>query len=476
MSYDNVGNLINDTWTNPNAGGAMEYDADNHMTSVVNGSHKYRYNADGKRVKRIIAAQGEFWMVYGIGGELVAEYNASTGIPAQTSPGKEYGYRGGQMVVIAEGATVKWLVQDHLGSTRMEIGLAGNLSDVTRHDYLPFGEELAGAMRSGNGYGGTTNTKQKFTGYERDSETGLDFAQARYMSSVQGRFTGVDPNGVGAAIEEPQSWNGYAYVGNRPTTLTDPSGLLWLQHRNSAGDVDGYSWVSTQKEYDDAVSKGWKIATFDQSKPFEYSASCLHIQCTGVTHAPYTLEPNGTHHLSNEEAGHGMGINFDVMFAVAGPINGIRVGATELIELAWARVGQQAAKTAAKEVIFDTNAVYQFGKASALLEAGETPVITNQVLTELNTLAAQGALNVPRAANGLSIVEDVVDVSTQAMLRRTLGNFAGNPANLNSVQGLAGDGIIGTTGILTGRTIITADKILYSAVLKNGGSSRLLVP
>ena len=199
MSYDNVGNLINDTYTNPAAGGAMDYDADNHMTSVVNGSHKYRYNADGKRVRRIIASQGEFWMVYGIGGELVAEYNASTGIPAPTSPSKEYGYRNGQMLVIAESSTVvKWLVQDHLGSTRMEIGLIGNLSDVTRHDYLPFGEELAGAMRVGNGYGGATNTKQKFTGYERDSETGLDFAQARYMSSVQGRFTSVDPNGVGA--------------------------------------------------------------------------------------------------------------------------------------------------------------------------------------------------------------------------------------------------------------------------------------
>ena len=258
MSYDNVGNLINDTYTNPNAGGAMDYDAENHMTAVVNGSHKYRYNADGKRVKRIIASQGEFWLVYGMGGELVAEYNASTGIPAQTSPSKEYGYRGGQMLVIAEGASVKWLVQDQLGSTRMEIGLTGNLADVTRHDYLPFGEELAGAMRVGNGYGGATNTKQKFTGYERDSETGLDFAQARYMSSVQGRFTSVDPDGIGAAITEPQSWNGYSYVGNRPTTLTDPDGLLWA-YNNQTGDLFWFGGTEEQFREIYKADKGWRI-------------------------------------------------------------------------------------------------------------------------------------------------------------------------------------------------------------------------
>ncbi len=96
-------------------------------------------------------------MVYGIGGELVAEYNATSSIPAVTSPSKEYGYRGGQMLIVAESTTVvKWLVQDHLGSTRMEIGLSGAANAVTRHDYLPFGEELTNSTRVGNGYGGAS--------------------------------------------------------------------------------------------------------------------------------------------------------------------------------------------------------------------------------------------------------------------------------------------------------------------------------
>jgi RHS repeat-associated protein len=300
MSFDNVGNLISDTYTNPAAGGGMVYDAENHMTSAVNGSHKYNYNASGKRVRRSIVGQGEFWMVYGLGGELVAEYNANT---APSVPVKEFGYRGGQMLVMAEGSNPKWLIQDHLGSTRMEIALGGTWNDVIRHDYLPFGEELKGSLRTAPyGYGVTPNTKQKFTGYERDGETGLDFAQARYMSSVQGRFTSVDPDGIGAAIGEPQSWNGYAYVGNRPTTLTDPSGLIWLQHRNATGDIDGYKWLNPvapdyMEEYKKAVAEGWEIAAWnDGLTPFEYDAQCKDGECSGTHTAKYVLEPDGSHH------------------------------------------------------------------------------------------------------------------------------------------------------------------------------------
>ncbi|MBK9708416.1 MAG: hypothetical protein IPO77_15860 [Acidobacteria bacterium] len=38
-----------------------------------------------------------------------------------------------------------------------------------------------------------SSVRQRFDGYERDNETGLDFAQARYYNSMAGRFTSVDP-------------------------------------------------------------------------------------------------------------------------------------------------------------------------------------------------------------------------------------------------------------------------------------------
>lgn len=249
MMYDNVGNLIDDTYTNPGAGGVLAYDAENLMTSAVNNSHQYRYNADGRRVKRIIMGQGEFWMVYGISGELVAEYNANA---AQNVPIKEYGYRGGKMLIIAEGNYPKWLIQDHLGSARMEIGFSGSLGTVVRHDYLPFGEELGGSVRTAPYGFGATTTRQKFTGYERDYETILDFAQARYYSSVQGRFTSVDPANAGANPNDPHSWNGYAYARSNPTIFTDPDGRKFVVCNPKGGGcslVDDDDFYRERREY-----------------------------------------------------------------------------------------------------------------------------------------------------------------------------------------------------------------------------------
>ena len=56
-------------------------------------------------------------------------------------------------------------------------------------------------------------------------ETGLDYAQARYFASAQGRFTGADPLPASARPGAPQTWNRYAYALNNPLKYTDPSGL-----------------------------------------------------------------------------------------------------------------------------------------------------------------------------------------------------------------------------------------------------------
>lgn len=63
------------------------------------------------------------------------------------------------------------------------------------------------------------------TGYERDGETALDFAQARYYANVQGRFTTIDPSRTSAMTVNPQSWNRYSYTNNLPTSAIDPDGL-----------------------------------------------------------------------------------------------------------------------------------------------------------------------------------------------------------------------------------------------------------
>jgi RHS repeat-associated protein len=75
------------------------YDGENRMTKEVQANSyvagSYSYNADGQRVRRT-AGGVETWQIYGVGGELLAEY-AKDGAPA--SPQKEYGYRNGQLLV-----------------------------------------------------------------------------------------------------------------------------------------------------------------------------------------------------------------------------------------------------------------------------------------------------------------------------------------------------------------------------------------
>lgn len=98
---------------------------------------------------------------------------------------------------------------------------------------MPFGEEVARASY------GTDSVRQKFTSYERDGESEEDFAQARYYNYKLGRFNSVDPLMASADIINPQTFNRYAYVGNNPVNITDPTGKQY--GINSAGTVQWFA-------------------------------------------------------------------------------------------------------------------------------------------------------------------------------------------------------------------------------------------
>jgi RHS repeat-associated protein len=141
-------------------------------------------------------------------------------------------------------ATVKWLVADHLGTPRMIFDQTGSLANVSRHDYLPFGEELfaeIGGRTPAQGYPSGPNAidgaRQKFTSKERDNETGLDYFLARYYSSSQGRFTSADEPFADQRQSNPQSWNSYSYVKNSPCNNIDPNGKCSVPSGLSPGSV-----------------------------------------------------------------------------------------------------------------------------------------------------------------------------------------------------------------------------------------------
>jgi RHS repeat-associated protein len=97
---------------------------------------------------------------------------------------------------------------------------------VAFHDYLPFGEEIQAGIGGRSALYDLADPKQKFTGKERDAETGNDWFLKRYFGSPMGRFTSPDPMGITKQkLRDPQQWNMYAYSRNNPLRFMDPTGM-----------------------------------------------------------------------------------------------------------------------------------------------------------------------------------------------------------------------------------------------------------
>ena len=129
---------------------------------------------------------------------------------------------------------------DQIGSTRLTTSAAGwpTSSDI----FYPFGQEQS-APADPNHY--------RFTGKERDAESGLDYFGARYYSSVTGRFMSPDWSARAepipyATINDPQSLNLYSYVRNNPVTRLDLDG-----HMESRFSIGGDGWGAS-----DGISNG----------------------------------------------------------------------------------------------------------------------------------------------------------------------------------------------------------------------------
>jgi len=111
---------------------------------------------------------------------------------------------------------IEYYSTDAIGSVRaVTKQVNGQWQVVARHDFMPFGEEVAPPP--------PPSDKRLFTGKERDSETGMDYFGARYYRAGLGRFPTVDP--VGGRLADPQTLNRYAYARNNPLRYVDPTGM-----------------------------------------------------------------------------------------------------------------------------------------------------------------------------------------------------------------------------------------------------------
>jgi RHS repeat-associated protein len=112
-------------------------------------------------------------------------------------------YFGGKLVQ-SKGVTV---VTDRLGSVRAN-------SNGERFSYLPYGYERTASA----------NARTKFGTYLQDASD-QDYADQRYFNPWYGRFSTADPSFKNIDLEDPGSFNMYAYVNGDPVNASDPTGL-----------------------------------------------------------------------------------------------------------------------------------------------------------------------------------------------------------------------------------------------------------
>ena len=203
-TYDLSGNMTYD------GSNTLVYDAENHATSSTGiGTGAYVYDGDGLRVQKclpICGGSNPNTVYIFSGAKIIAEYDSGAAVG---SPSREYIYSGGALLARIDSSGARYYHQDHV-SNRLVTDSSGNT--LEQMGTFPFGESWYNA----------SNDKLLFTTYERDSESGNDYAQARYNVSRLARFSSPDP--IAGNTSDPQSFNRYSYVRNMPVLFTDPQG------------------------------------------------------------------------------------------------------------------------------------------------------------------------------------------------------------------------------------------------------------
>jgi RHS repeat-associated protein len=108
---------------------------------------------------------------------------------------------------------IRYQLDNHLGSASLELDGAGQV--ISYEEYYPYGST---SYQAGRSVAEVSLKRYRYTGKERDEETGLAYHGARYYAPWLGRWTSCDPLGVGDGT------NVYLYVHGNPIKLIDPSG------------------------------------------------------------------------------------------------------------------------------------------------------------------------------------------------------------------------------------------------------------
>jgi RHS repeat-associated protein len=204
-------------------------------TQVVNNGKPettyYVYDAAGQRVRKVTERQATEdetptrmkERIYLGGFEIYREYGGD-GVAISLQRETLHVMDDKQRIALVETRTLgdddtdaqltRYQLNNHLGSASVELDEIGKV--ISYEEYFPYGSTSYQAVDSSIK---AAAKRYRYTGKERDEETGLAYHGARYYAGWLGRWTSIDPAGL------RESPNLYEFVLNNPARLTDSSGL-----------------------------------------------------------------------------------------------------------------------------------------------------------------------------------------------------------------------------------------------------------
>jgi RHS repeat-associated protein len=211
----------------------MEWDyADRlrHTRPLASGTDQdtyFTYDGGGQRVRKVHVAAGQIVERIYLGGyEVYRERPATTDSSPTLERQTLHVMDDTRRVALIDSKTISggstlaspvriWRFQldNHLGSAMVELDETGAV--ITYEEYHPYGST---AFATTNGNAEVSAKRYRYTGKEKDLETGLYYHGARYYAPWLGRWTAADPAGI---VDGP---NLYRYSGNNVVNFADPKG------------------------------------------------------------------------------------------------------------------------------------------------------------------------------------------------------------------------------------------------------------
>jgi RHS repeat-associated protein len=217
-AYDDSGNLVREAasrhyqWDHADRLKAFRTQAGAAEPSVY--AH-YLYDAAGQRVKKLVRRQGGQVETTVYVGSAFEHHRQGEGDGARENNTLHVLDDRSRVALVRVGApfdgdpapAVQFHLGDHLGSSQVVID--GDGTFVNREEFTPYGE---------TSFGSFARKRYRFTGQERDGESGLSYHSARHYAPWLGRWVSCDPAG---AIDGS---NLHRYGRNNPNGLIDTLG------------------------------------------------------------------------------------------------------------------------------------------------------------------------------------------------------------------------------------------------------------